>query len=108
MVVLTAVSTVGDLEFSTLVQYARDQLQDKNDEKATRRAKRCVNRALRYVSAEKEWTWQRILHRIIMRPDVDITAATMEAEGIALPHATAKPKQPSHDAGHPEANIGSK
>lgn len=56
--------------FLELKQYARDQGQDKVDAKASRRQGRIVNRALRLISSEKNWSFHRVHHRIILRPRI--------------------------------------
>lgn len=88
-ITLTALSAGSGLTYSTLKQYAKDQLQDKNDEKGLRRAGRVVNDGLRMLAAEKLWTWHRIRHRIVLRPRLTYTSVcTMAAEGDELTLAT--------------------
>jgi hypothetical protein len=84
-VTVQTTSNPGDLTFETLKQYAKDQLQDKGGGKGVRRQERVVNRALKYLASEKDWTWQRVLHRVLERPNVSFyDDCTMEAEGKVL------------------------
>lgn len=75
-------SNPGELTFEVLKQYAKDQLSDKGGSKGVRRQERIVNRALKFLASEKDWTWQRVLHRVLERPNVTFDDdCTMEAEG---------------------------
>jgi hypothetical protein len=84
-ITVQTISVAGDLTFETLKQYAKDQLQDKGGSKGVRRQERIVNRALKYLASEKDWTFMRALHRVLERPNVRfVDDCTMEAEGKVL------------------------
>ena len=76
-ITLETLATAGDLDFATLYGYALDQGQDLNDEKGLRRAKLAVNRALRFLSGERNWTYHRTWHRMLFLAEVGIGGAAM-------------------------------
>jgi hypothetical protein len=72
------------LTFLQLKQYARDQLQDKNDTKAIRRAGRIANNALKMLTAEKTWSFHRIRHRILIQPRATVGGCTMASRSTTM------------------------
>lgn len=77
-----SLSNPSSITFDTLYEYALDQMEDRTDEKAIRRAKRIVNRASKRVAGEMLWHWYRRRHRIILRPREKYTNISLSAEGI--------------------------
>lgn len=76
-VTLAALATAGSLDFATLYGYALDRGMDLNDEKGLRNAKLAVNRALRYLSGERNWAFHRTWHRMLFLAPLTVGGANM-------------------------------
>ncbi len=79
---LPALSSTSELTYANLKQFATDQLGDRTDAKALRRAGRAVNQALRRLVGQRLWAWHLRRHRMLFRPRIQYSnACSMSAEG---------------------------
>lgn len=84
-VTLSALSAAGNLTYSTLKQYVLDQLSDRADDKAVRRAGRIVNQSVRRLANRRNWAWLLRRHRIVFRPRTTYTnQVSMSAEANTI------------------------
>ena len=85
MPVMQDLSATGDLTFSTLKRFVKDQMADRADGKAVRRHERIVNQAINRLANRRNWAWHLRRHRIVFRPKTTYTnAVSISAETNTL------------------------